>query len=286
MSIQKRVWRLIKSAVAGVAVSALFGAIFFAQNSEATASEAGVESVAGLDLKPKLEALSRLHVYFGHQSVGANILDGLNKLATEQGVALSIKEVRQANEVLDAGVSHTFVAENGDPLRKLADFQKALSVPNKIDIAMIKFCYVDFSADTDTDALFQRYRETIDAVKQQNPRIRFVHITTPLTKIDSGWKTTVKGWLGKPPYGVEENRRRNEYNNLLRKYYSGRDVIFDLAKIESSAGDGTELTVDWKGGKIPYLNPLYTSDGGHLNTQARRLVAAQLVSTLINVGSK
>src|SRR3989454_12732065 len=85
-------------------------------------------------------AAAEPRIYFGHQSVGANILQGVKEL----GVSLSIKD--------------EFLAENGEPLRKLQNFKAAVGEGSRFDIALVKFCYVDVNADTDARALFERYR--------------------------------------------------------------------------------------------------------------------------------
>ncbi len=45
---------------------------------------------------------------------------------------------------------------------------------------MMKLCYVDIAADTDVDALFAAYRETIATLERDFPKVTFVHVTVPL----------------------------------------------------------------------------------------------------------
>jgi hypothetical protein len=207
-------------------------------------------------------AAAEPRIYFGHQSVGANILQGVKEL----GVSLSIKD--------------EFLAENGAPLKKLENFKAAVGEGSRYDIALVKFCYVDVDAGTDARALFERYRATLDELRAKNPRSVFVHVTLPLTAVQTGPKALVKRLLGRAPYGTIENVRREEYNRLLRATYAGREPIFDLARLESIAPDGTAVTVTWNGATAPAMSGAYTDDGGHLNTRGRALAAREFVTVL------
>lgn len=203
--------------------------------------------------------LAGKRVYFGHQSVGANLLDGVKTLAAENAVALPINEVPQARAIESGGLSHVFVAENGEPLRKLASFAAALGEGAPVDVALLKFCYVDVKAHTDARALFARYREAVDAMRARNPRTRFVHATVPLTIEQTGPKALAKRLLGRVP----DNVRRDEYNGILRGTYGGREPIFDLARLQSVSPNETR-----------------GADGGHLNAEGRRYLARHLISVL------
>src|SRR2546423_8596690 len=83
-------------------------------------------------LRADLEHIARERIYFGHQSVGANLIDGLRELAGQEGVALRITETPQASAVGPATFGHTFVAENGEPLKKLESLRGRL-VAESID---------------------------------------------------------------------------------------------------------------------------------------------------------
>ncbi|HEY3075374.1 MAG TPA: hypothetical protein VGJ74_09385 [Burkholderiales bacterium] len=221
---------------------------------------------AGAELRADLERLAQQRIYFGHQSVGANILDGVKELARAAGVPLAIQD--------------EFVAENGDPLRKLASFKAALGEGSRFDIALVKFCYVDVTAETDARALFERYRATVAELRAKNPRTIFVHATLPLTTVQTGPKALAKRLLGRAPYGTIQNVRREQYNRLLRGTYAGREPIFDLARLESIAPDGTAVSVAWNGATAPAMSAAYTDDGGHLNARGRALAAQEFVTVL------
>jgi len=219
-------------------------------------------ALMALLLASSFPAAAEPRIYFGHQSVGANILQGVKEL----GVPLSIKG--------------EFLAENGDPLRKLQNFKAAVGEGSRFDIALVKFCYVDVNAETDARALFERYRATIAELRAKNPRTVFVHATLPLTTVQTGPKALAKRLLGRAPYGTIENVRREEYNRLLRAAYAGREPIFDLARLESIAPDGSVVSVAWDGATAPAMSLAYTDDGGHLNARGRAIAAQEFVTVL------
>ena len=235
-------------------------------------------------LRAELERVAQERIFFGHQSVGGNLLDGIRQLATMAGVNLRMVETPAASGVGPATLGHVFVSRNGYPLQKLQFFQHAMgSQPAGLDIALVKFCYLDFTAETDAKALFARYRATIDELRAINGGTTFVHVTAPLTDVQGGIKALVKRLLGRAPYGVLENLRREEYNALLRQAYNGSEPVFDLARIESTAPDGSAVNVAWNGRIAPAMAPAYTDDGGHLNGSGRLRAARELIAILAAV---
>ena len=247
-------------------------ATLFAFATAATASDEALHA--------ELAFLATKRIYFAHQSVGANILQGVAELARGAGVPLRIVEAPRAAAV-DAGTfGHFYVPENGAPLEKLANFEAALGAGSGIDIALIKFCYVDINAGTDAAALFTRYQATIAKLRAQNPNTVFVHATLPLTTAQTGPKALAKRLLGRTPYGTIENVRREQYNALMRRAYAGREPLFDLARLESLAPDGSAVSVAWDGSIAPAMAGAYTDDGGHLNARGRELAARELIGVL------
>jgi hypothetical protein len=223
-------------------------------------------------LHASLQRVSHERVFFGHQSVGANILQGVKELSAKEGVPVFIRD--------------EFVPENGDPLRKLASFKAFVGTGSKYDVALVKFCYVDIDANTDAAALFDQYRRTVNELRAGNPRTVFVHATLPLTTVQTGPKAWVKRLIGRAAYGTVENVRRDEYNRLLRATYAGREPVFDLARVESTAPDGTRVTVTWNGITAPALSPAYTDDGGHLNARGRLAAAREFLTVLAQASSQ
>ena len=223
-------------------------------------------------LRADLQRMAQERIYFAHQSVGANILQGVKELSARAGVPVFVKD--------------EFVPENGDPLRKLENFRRSVGTGSRYDIALVKFCFVDIDADTDVAALFDQYRMVIGELRAKNPRTVFVHVTLPLTTVQSGPKAWVKRLLGRSPYGTVENVRRDEYNRLLRSTYAGREPIFDLARLESTTPDGRLVTVAWDGFTAPAMAPEYTNDGGHLNALGRVRAAREFIAVLARAKQK
>ncbi|MGA8005664.1 MAG: hypothetical protein WCA17_06165, partial [Burkholderiales bacterium] len=56
-------------------------------------------ATADAHLREQLERVARLRVFFAHQSVGMNILDGVKALAAAAGVPLRIVETPGATRV-------------------------------------------------------------------------------------------------------------------------------------------------------------------------------------------
>jgi len=210
-------------------------------------------------LRKDLERIAQKRIYFGHQSVGENLLGGVQQLSTIASIPICVLEIPTANGVKATGLGYTFVARNGDPFQKLKSFEQAMGQqPTMLDIALVKFCFVDITADTDVKAVFARYRTTIDGLKARNPGTTFVHITAPLTTVQSGFKGSLKKLIGRAPYGAIENIRREEYNELLRQAYWGREPLFDLARVKSTTLDESAVTGEWKGSVAPAMAPAYT----------------------------
>jgi len=236
-------------------------------------------------LQAELGTVSQRRIFFGHQSVGWNILDGLKKLAAREGVPLRIVEVTGPLSVAPGTFAHGAVDENGKPGRKLEGFSRAMASgpASPVEISFVKFCYVDFGVDTDAAHLFALYQATLADLKPRNPGTTFVHVTTPLTTVQEGPKALAKRLLGRAPGGVRENARREEYNALLRQAYLGREPVFDLAALESTRSDGSRVTAEWSGRAIPVLAAEYSEDGGHLNEAGRLRAARELVAVLARI---
>jgi hypothetical protein len=209
----------------------------------------------------------RTHVFFGHQSVGQNILDGVRAMVSPKKL-----------DWIDAKIG-----TNEQPLTKLEAFRAAMTQgPGKgAELALMKFCYVDFNAGTNVAALFDSYKKTMADLKAQYPNTKFIHVTAPLTTVASGAKAWVKKRLGSPVWGELENEKRHAYSELLRTEYRGRDPIFDLAAVE--AGEpGQPQRFELAGKSLPMLAASFTDDGGHLNRSGQRAAAQEFLRLLAN----
>lgn len=253
------------------------GALLMAlpQSAAATAEVKPDATVAGL------ERLTHRRVFFGHQSVGGNILDGVRGLPNAKAPA--IVEVKDANATIAPGtLAHAFVGQNEQPETKIAHFEQLLDggVAKQVDVALMKFCYIDFTSSTDAKALFEKYRATLAGLKSRHPGVTFVHVTAPLTTVQRGAKAWFNELRGRAVFGVGENVSREAFNALMRQTYGGKEPLFDLAALESTQADGTRETYEVNGRAYPAMVPAWSDDGGHLNAQGQARVASALVTFL------
>ncbi|MGA9264936.1 MAG: SGNH/GDSL hydrolase family protein [Rhodomicrobium sp.] len=222
--------------------------------------------------KADVEAAARQRVLFAHQSVGANILDGVRKLADENNVKLTITESR-SDQGKTPAIFQFMVGRNGDPLGKIKDFVSTSSSFPDIDVAMVKICYVDLNKNSDATAVAKTYADAIKTLQRAHPSTRFIAITSPLTAVPSGAKAWVKSLIKGSSPELADNEKRKEFNDYLRKEFD-KDHIFDLAALEAEkavADDGKEIEV---------MRPSLTDDGGHLNAAGQRLVGAAFIKLL------
>ncbi|MBI3099236.1 MAG: hypothetical protein HYY93_13500 [Planctomycetes bacterium] len=195
-----------------------------------------------------LDEARSLDVLFGHQSVGGNILEGLEDLMNQD-------EERYAYEAPEDpkphwfdkndGFGHFEVGENEDPASKIDEFQSRLKEAGygkHVSVAMFKFCFVDLTegGEAKPGDVFKAYSEAMEGLEKEFPKVRFVWWTSPI-------ETT-------------GNRARMKFNRLVRDWCKKKGkVLFDLADIEANGG-----------GALPAED---TDDGGHLNESGRVRVA-------------
>ena len=232
------------------------------------------------------EHLSQKKIYFGHQSVGNNIIDGIRDLMKENP-QIKFNIVETANESdFNVGVfAHSRVGKNVDPKSKIDEFVSFIDkgIGKEADFAALKFCYVDIAAGTNANNVFNDYSDSILQLKKKHPDTTIIHFTVPLTTTKTTWKTWIKKLIGKKTWEYDDNIKRNEYNEMLLKKYEGKEPVLDIAKIESTFPDGTRFSFT-KDGKTYYsMVPEYTYDGGHLNEVGRKKVAEQLLILLANL---
>lgn len=241
-----------------------------------------MEPLSDADVSKGLETIAGRRIFFGHQSVGRNILEGLSEVSSSrEAKPLRVVEARSSDKMDGSGLYHAEIGRNEDPLSKLSDFESLLreGVADSVDAALMKFCYVDITSDTDVDALFDSYKEAMSRLRSDFPRLVLVHVTAPLTSEESGPKAALKRMLGKRT-SAEDNAAREEFNRKLRAEYRGKAPFFDLALAEASDENGT-ATLHASGKEGHYaLRPEYTDDGGHLNPAGRRRAAEALAAEL------
>lgn len=235
------------------------------------------------------QKLSQKKIYFGHQSVGQNILDGINDVMKQnQQIKLNIVELAKITDFDKPFFSHSGVGKNEDPRSKCEDFAAIIDkkIAGKLDLAFFKFCFVDVVPNTDVSKLFATYKETLVLLKEKYPKLTFVHMTVPLTAAQTGPKVWIKKIIGRPIGGYEDNIKREQFNAMLLKEYEGKEPIFDLAKIESTTPDGFRAVFEKDGKTYPRMVPEYTNDGGHLNELGRKVVAEQFLILLASLANK
>jgi lysophospholipase L1-like esterase len=124
----------------------------------------------------------------------------------------------------------------------------------------MKFCYADFSANTNVDSLFSSYQTAFNNLQTRFPHVRFVHVTAPLYNQEASWHNSI----------------REQFNARLRATYGER--VFDLATMESLRPNGT--TALSRDNTTIALADEWTSDGGHLNTAGENRFGGALVAFL------
>ena len=195
----------------------------------------------------QVQSLLSKRMFFGHQSVGTNIVQGIQDLmSADSRLAVHLVSSSNPGSVTGAAFIESPIGSNGDPTSK--DWAFAAIVNNGVGaqggIAMYKYCYVDINDSSDVQQIFHNYQANLETLKTTYPAMKVVPITVPLATTPS------KG--------------RNDFNNLVRQAYSSAP-IFDLAEVESTHSDGSRSYSVVDGENIYTLAPEYTTDGGHLN---------------------
>jgi hypothetical protein len=226
------------------------------------------------------DKLVQKKIYFGHQSVGYNIIDGIKDVMKENPqIKLNIVETSNPSDFNTGVFAHSKVGKNLEPKTKIDEFKKFMDegLGSKTDLGFLKLCYVDIMQNTNVGDLFNEYHAKTSLLKQKYPQLTIIHFTNPLTTIQSGPKAWVKKIIGREVSGYEENIKRNKFNELLINKYQGKEPVFDLSKLESTLPDGTRASFDKEGKTFYYLAEKYTNDGGHLNELGRKTVAEQFL---------
>lgn len=230
--------------------------------------------------------LSQKRIYFGHQSVGANIIIGIEEtMKSNPSIKLRVVTFRDIGSLDQPGLVHEEIGRNDYPLSKTTAFRDRLQsgLGDRTDIAFLKFCFWDIRSLTDVRGVFENYKETISALRAQYPKTTFVHFTVPLMAYQTGIVVRAKRLLNLPVEWDMDNIKRSELNALILQAYAGKEPLFDIARIESTLPDGRQASFSHQGKSYSYLAQEYTTDGGHLNEEGRQRVAEQLLITLAHV---
>lgn len=244
----------------------------------------------------KWDGLAQKKIFFGHQSVGNNIMQGVEEIiSSNPDIKLNVVETRDAADLEKPVFAHyANIGKNHQPLLKIEDFVQLMNdgFGDKLDIAFLKFCFVDLNSGTDIKHIFERYKENIAKLNSRYPGLTIVHFTVPLLRkepeagIVKSMKNFIKELMGKKKddfFSNSHNAVRNEFNKLLLTHYEGKEPIFDLALLEATNPAGKRETFSYDGNEYYALTPDYTDDGGHLNEKGRKYIAGQLLVFLANL---
>lgn len=210
----------------------------------------GVEAIAAWDALPATEKdrVKKAKVFFGHQSVGWNTLEGVAALG------FTVDEVSTANDYSTPRIGHAYLDSNGEPLRKMQGYADALDrLGSAVNVAAMKLCWIDFDQNTNLGNLESTYQSTIAKVTKAHPNVHLVHVTTPL-KTDE----------------PANNAQRLRYGDWLKSTFKSQAIVLDLAAVESTRPDGTAICTN---GGSRALCSEYAADEGHLNDTGRARAA-------------
>jgi hypothetical protein len=256
--------------------------------SSSAAGPASADSAPRDVTSADLAKVARMRVLFGHQSVGMNILDAVPGVFATHGLpAPTVQQDAVPSGSSGGFVVHAYLGRNEDPLSKIRDFEARIrgGLGDQVDVAMMKFCYVDIVGGTDVTALFDAYRRAMAGLERDYPRIVFITSTAPLMS-EPGLLTRVKARVtGNDQYGAAENVARERFNALIRAEYASHH-LFDLAAIESTAPDGTRVSGTYQGRPYFAMYDGYTTDRGHLNAEGAQRVATAWLGLISRVTTK
>lgn len=229
------------------------------------------------------KALGTHTFYFGHQSVGANIIEGVREIESQRP-EIQLRIVSDAPSPAAGVLNEFLIGRNEDTDSKnAAMITLAQSALGPSPVVMFKYCFVDVDETSDAKALFQHYRQTVAAVRARHPEAIVVHVTLPLATEPSKLRYYMNAVRGIPTTR-DANARRNEYNEMLRAAFVGKEPVFDLAAVESTRADGNLAYGVRDGARVPALAPEWSADGAHLNAAGRKHVAEQFLATLATLG--
>lgn len=226
-----------------------------------------------------------MKTFFAHQSVGANILEGIEALAAQGRAAVRILDLTRPHDPYSAGpllIIHERIGANREPLTKIAAFRERLNAKHRpeFDVALLKFCYVDIATQADADTLWHHYEAAIEQLSTDQPGVQLVHCTVPLRALPEGPYAWLRRALGHRHPHIVGNRARDWFNRQLRARFGGRNELFDLAAVQSRRADGRICELNDGGTRVPSLAREWTYDGGHFNERGRTIAAAAFLEFL------
>ena len=115
------------------------------------------------EIDASIKAVGEKSFFFGHQSVGNNILAGIDDISKDNNHKIDIIKSRVLNKPNKNAFLHDNVGKNKDPVSKINDFRELIEngIGGKVDGAFLKLCYVDINQGTDLNLTFQKYQTLI-----------------------------------------------------------------------------------------------------------------------------
>jgi hypothetical protein len=289
-------WRFRRRVTAVVAVVALVLAVTVVVgdrwSKEKSISTQG--NVASAITTANLTAVARTRVFFGYQSVGMNVLDAVPGLYADHAVSAPRSSRGAPSPAPTAGfIAYKSIDEGVTDAGKtaLGDFDRAMraGMGRQVDVALMNLCWGDVFSDTDVDALFARYRDTMAALERDFPNVTFIHVTVPLIT-EPGLFTELKTWVKtligrRDGRGQPANVARERLNALIRGEYAGRH-LFDLAAIESTKPDGTRVSGHYDNQGYFALYDGYASDMTSLNAVGAKIAATAFLEAIAQASRK
>ena len=234
------------------------------------------------DAPARWRSIAGRRIFFGHQSVGANILEGVRELERDHPeLRLTITRAADPTTVEGPAIVESYLGTNGDPQSKADAFARAIAhgVGPGGGMALYKHCFLDMQPGADPERIFAAYRANADSLQRDHADLLLAHVTMPLTTLEPAPKRLVKRLLGRATT-VDLNAARGRYNALLLRAYAARAPVFDLARLESTRPDGSRAFVMRGADTVYVLADEWTDDGGHLNAAGRRHVATAFLDFL------
>lgn len=236
----------------------------------------------GTTTSDQLARLADLRIFFGHQSVGQNIIDAIPSIYAAARVdAPTIVESATPLPMPGGYIQHAHIGTNGDPIGKIAEFDRIMrsGVADNVDVAAMKLCYIDLEGKVDVEAVFTSYRDTLTALERDYPNVTFIYLTAPLTT-ERDWVKRLKARLGVSDYyPPSDNVIREEFNEKIRSEYAPTGRLFDIAAVQSTV-DGTRALRNYDDADYYSMEESLSSDLGHLNTDGAAIVGSAFLASI------
>jgi len=223
---------------------------------------------AGLIPQSYLNSAAQKNVVFDHHSIGGNIMTGMGTLQSQNPGRYSfVSQFAPASSWFTThhgtgiNIGEFQDGDNYYPDTKIAGFDTTMrsGIGNVVNIAMMKFCFLDIYDDAANGlSTWNGYRTMMLNLMATYPNTQFVWVTDPLEQALSS---------------AYINREKSLFNTAVRQYVQANGgVLFDLADIESHDPNGN-LIVDSRGYEALYSGYAQTQDH-HLNGTGQQRTAS------------